>query len=241
MYTPSLDSGVCEGTVVYSMSTLTDKEIFKAMQAIQRAYLRCENKSDAARLDPTNLKQAYPATKYILNVAFPQFKKDGFIFIELRPGEGEHPTNRHFQFRKTKKFGPRYKQLERKYPDLQELPAPNKNIKCGNLIFNPESGKFKYGDTKEGLKPNSATWSVFYQLLLERNKSVLREDLAHAIVVNWKKSGGKKKIGLEDDINIPDVIGQIRSKMRMGRVTGAVNKDLIKSGEDGLTYRLICS
>lgn len=221
------------------MSTLTDKEIFKAMQAIQYAYLRRENKNDAARLDPTNLTDAFPATEYILKVAFPKLKEDGLISIEYRPGKGGHPTNRHFQFRKTKKFEARYKQLERKYPDLQELPAPNRDTKCGGLIFNPWSGKFKYGKVKDKLKPNSASWSVFYRLLSYKNQPVSRENLAHAVVVGWQKDG--RRIKPEGNINVPDIIGQIRSKMKMGKVTGTVNKNLITGGGNGQTYRLNCS
>lgn len=223
------------------MESANEKILFLVLQAIERAKLKPDYNeiSGAVRIDSRERKEMYFLSRHEFQQGVQELKRKKIVRIESFATEENEHQERHFQLKPLRRYQNFYRMLAKSFPELQESPISNKVYQCNSLKFIPKTGEFKYGKTKGILKVNSAPWSVFYYLLLNKDQPISRGDLAHAMMAGWQRSG--KKIKPEDNINIPDVIGRIRAKMKMGKVVGTVNKNLLTGGGDGQTYRLNCS
>src|SRR3989338_1128343 len=103
------------------MKAIKDKKIlFKAMQAIEGAFLILTNKKDAIRIDQREERERNLLSKFEFSSSIEELKKQNAVTIEQKPGGGEHPTQQHFQIHKTRKFMPLFRKLQNEYPNLQD-------------------------------------------------------------------------------------------------------------------------
>jgi len=218
-----------------------EKTTFKTMRALARArlYAGYNKETDTVRVDSRKRDQmGYLGKQEFLSI-IQEFEDRKVINIEDHPDKQNAGVQYHFQIKLLPPFNSLFKALAKKYPDLQDIPISNKLIKCGNLSFKPSTGEFHYGTVKGEIKPGTASWSVLYFLMQNKNELVTREQLSEMILSGWMRAElNRNKTKSVSDIE--NIIKLIRRKLKMGSVRGAKNKNLIKGSGNGKSYGIFC-
>lgn len=221
---------------------INEKNVFLVMQAIENARLRPNTitTSGAVRISSKRPDEMSFLTPYSFNEALNELEKNfKVVKIEDAPNERNKNYQEHFQIMKFSNFRNLYLKLRSKFPILDTGTVPDREFHCGSLKFNPYSGKFIYNNAKGTIKTGTAAWGVLYYLLCNKNKGATREALRDAVISSWQRNKGKKAGKSGENINIPEIIKEIRGKLQMKQ--GQKNKNLITGGGDGKTYKITCN
>jgi hypothetical protein len=210
------------------------------MEAAERAKNRPEYKEGGeVGIDSRIAQEMGYLSREDFGSALIELKKKKVLDIRCFANEENEHYERHFRFTpKEPAFKKLYTELEKKNPAIADPATKPQVLKYAGLSFDVQSGNFTYGKVTGNLKPYTQPWSMLYILMKNKENVISKTDIARQIARSWIKGKSKKAKKSQDKIDFASALKGLRKKLKMGKVDGAVNPDLIEGDGHNSGYIL---